>query len=677
MIVIENLNIFSLIKILFIKTYINYKLKDYQIYYINNSRYIRFYKYWFFLAFSIKLKRLDFKHDNLNDENDTNYGFYGIERDIYELINSINLEQYIDDECLSHTEKAFAIGYIVKILLGSWPGQGSASLRNFLMMIKSIRYFAKERIISKENTHFLLEKRLWNNQLSIFAFKYNISLISVTDPFKYLYQYVLNLLKNNRYILLMNGIVEAYKVGFDKIFNGLNINSYGDNPKILVEQIYQLFNPKIFWKYNITPNDIVFVNKFHKINQRELNEIKDLGMSYVSLSSIVSEGIDADYYRSDYAVYFKKNYFSFVKKVLSHNNEEIHVLRTLNKYNRRIEYWKRLFKDVNAKIYMSHDKWNPDIICAAAAMKDNGGISTILQTSYYEFPTCHSAMYTDVFFSYSTNIANVEKTLASEIKYIVCTGFIYEGYFESKKKISDNIRKGLKRNGAKLIICLIDGGSKFDERWTVGETNYRSDYKFWLEKILEETWLGVIIKSKGPGSLRKRLGPVSELLSMAIDTGRCHFSDRSNYFDKNLNYRVADAALASDIAIHFCLYAGTGGLEAKLVGTPTLFFDRFGLKDSQFYKLGLNEVVFNNWEKMWKVIKGKIERNQIPLIGDWSPIIDDIDPFRDGKAAYRMNTYLNWLLEGFKKGYSRGDVLEMTAKRYSLEWGEDKVITLT
>jgi hypothetical protein len=87
--------------------------------------------------------------------------------------------------------------------------------------------------------------------------------------------------------------------------------------------------------------------------------------------------------------------------------------------------------------------------------------------------------------------------------------------------------------------------------------------------------------------------------------------------------------------------------------------------------------VFDDWEKMWNVIKENFDTNKIPLLGDWSPIIDDIDPFRDGKAAYRMNTYLNWLLEGFKKGLARDDVLEMTAERYASEWGDDKVISLT
>ena len=66
----------------------------------------------------------------------------------------------------------------------------------------------------------------------------------------------------------------------------------------------------------------------------------------------------------------------------------------------------------------------------------------------------------------------------------------------------------------------------------------------------------------------------------------------------------------------------------------------------------------------------------IPGFGDWSPIIDDLDPFRDGKAAQRMGNYLNWLIQGFEKGLDRGTNLEETAERYRKQWGADKVLSV-
>ena len=100
----------------------------------------------------------------------------------------------------------------------------------------------------------------------------------------------------------------------------------------------------------------------------------------------------------------------------------------------------------------------------------------------------------------------------------------------------------MNKNNARKIISIFDGGSSADERWGIGNTNLQKDYQFLLEKVLVEKWLGLIIKSKKPGSLRHRLGNVSDILDSAMRTGRCYFSEDSDYGDKNLSIRPADAA---------------------------------------------------------------------------------------------------------------------------------------
>jgi len=60
--------------------------------------------------------------------------------------------------------------------------------------------------------------------------------------------------------------------------------------------------------------------------------------------------------------------------------------------------------------------------------------------------------------------------------------------------------------------------------------------------------------------------------------------------------------------------------------------------------------------------------------GDWSSIIDELDPFRDGKAAYRIGDYLHWLIQGFDQGLDRGVIMKNAAEKYRKRWGDDKVI---
>ena len=59
---------------------------------------------------------------------------------------------------------------------------------------------------------------------------------------------------------------------------------------------------------------------------------------------------------------------------------------------------------------------------------------------------------------------------------------------------------------------------------------------------------------------------------------------------------------------------------------------------------------------------------------EWSSIIDDLDPFRDGKAALRMGNYLKWLIQGFEEGLDKDAVMADAAENYRKQWGNDKVL---
>ena len=64
----------------------------------------------------------------------------------------------------------------------------------------------------------------------------------------------------------------------------------------------------------------------------------------------------------------------------------------------------------------------------------------------------------------------------------------------------------------------------------------------------------------------------------------------------------------------------------------------------------------------------------IPGFGDWSDYLDEFDPFRDGKAAQRIGTYLQWLMQGFDNGLNREKIMTDAAEQYADKWGANKVI---
>jgi hypothetical protein len=126
--------------------------------------------------------------------------------------------------------------------------------------------------------------------------------------------------------------------------------------------------------------------------------------------------------------------------------------------------------------------------------------------------------------------------------------------------------------------------------------------------------------------------------------------------------------------IHGHLCAATAGAESALAGVPTLCMDREGWALSPLYRLGVGRVVFTDWGRLWNACLEHWNRpGGVPGLGDWSPLLDELDPFRDGRAAERMGTYLQWLLEGFNACLYRDTVLADAAQRYAATWGKEKV----
>ena len=104
----------------------------------------------------------------------------------------------------------------------------------------------------------------------------------------------------------------------------------------------------------------------------------------------------------------------------------------------------------------------------------------------------------------------------SQISYYVTTGYLKDHISPEQKIQALKIRKKLQKNGAIKIVACMDENSGTDERWHTGHTLQRENYKYLLEKVIEEPWFGVVFKPKVQKTLRIRLGnEVSELLNEA------------------------------------------------------------------------------------------------------------------------------------------------------------------
>lgn len=346
-------------------------------------------------------------------------------------------------------------------------------------------------------------------------------------------------------------------------------------------------------------------------------------------------------------------------------NEQIEAYHTLR------EHWTDLCESYDIRVYVTWHKYDETHFAITDAMQSLGGVTAIYQQAYENHPSAMSTTNTDIYFGFSQAGAAVERGSNSIIQYHVTTGYLGDHRFTPLRIGAHALRDRLQQKGATRILAYFDENTADDPRWSTGHHFIQEDYAFLLEKVLAEPWFGLVIKPKTPSTLRRRLGPVAELLEGAENTGRCYVFEAGAVQSWHM---PAEAALSADIAVHGELYAASAGMDAALAGAPTLLMDREGWPVSPLYRLGVGRVVFTDWEELWEACRQNWSTpGSVQGLGDWSPMLDELDPFRDGRAAERMGTYIQWLIEGFQAGLRRESVMEDAATRYCDIWGSDKI----
>ena len=170
----------------------------------------------------------------------------------------------------------------------------------------------------------------------------------------------------------------------------------------------------------------------------------------------------------------------------------------------------------------------------------------------------------------------------SSIDYLVYSGYITDYSFAAVKADALKVREQLLNKGIKFIICFFDENSSNDRMTDV--TNKRSvdTYRYFINKVLEDNTLGLILKPGYPSTLPKRLSEIANLIEDAKRTGRCMFMDGGDYVTDQY---PAEAAQASDLCVGLLL-SGTAVLESYLSGTPTVFLDLERFLSNPIYKWG-------------------------------------------------------------------------------------------
>jgi len=606
---------------------------------------------------NVRVRKLEFKLKDIKDSRGELIRLRIPRKDIFNIQRKILNSDGYKSICNKSLSQNRLPDYISKgIIDGGIMDEQSVSRRLFCIQVVSWHMHKKSYALSV----FIDNKKIWFDIYKDYAETYNVNLVFIKEKFfSFRIIDVNNLIRSKPFLY---GVAKniKYRNFFKKDKSTvksqckLYVDGRGD-----VNFINDGNHSDFFWYLNSSfPADHILYKYFSP--EEELLLEKE-GVQHVQDGVVQNRT-------------FKRKYNK--PKIINNpkfKSESKLIKSLVNDYDLDRYTWYQFFRKYDVKLYFTWYKYTKDHMAIADAISDNGGVSILWQMAFDGAKLSGCVANFDLLFAFSQFTHELDKSLGSTIRYTVITGYPKDYAPALLKESAIDVRKKLQNNGAKKILFVIDENSLDDNRWHTGHEVQRENYSYILEKVLETPWLGVVFKPKVAKTLNRRLGTIATLLQKATETGRCHIYDTSGRHTTSVSPILA--GLSADVCVHSHLSSGTAAIECALEGIPTLLIDREGCPDSKLYELPIGKVIFKNWpETINAVMKHFNTPNGTPGFGDWSSIIDELDPFRDGKAANRIGTYLDWLIKGFENGLNREEVMYQAAERYKEKWGSDKVI---
>jgi hypothetical protein len=316
------------------------------------------------------------------------------------------------------------------------------------------------------------------------------------------------------------------------------------------------------------------------------------------------------------------------------------------------------YRFLNLKGFLDNNIIRPDYYSLAACFSDSVRFG-------YQKSCRNSAIYPGlqvepVHFSWGKHDTNLLLGSGSITRHMLISGcFLNDNCDEQAQKSAKDFVSKLRGQGVGCILSFFD--SSFPPR---------NIYRKLLEWLIDDPNLGLLIKSKGSVWSDIQTDGLGGLVELAKKTGRIHVLPSTS--------SPADAAFVSDFSIGYFSYSAI--VTSALKGARILYLSYERIEEPQrsyctLHSLGPNRCVFNDFDSMKRAVQEYIANPKSnPDLGDVTPVLDDFDPFRDGKAGDRMSEYISWYLEGLDKGLSCDKALNLSTQKYADKWGADKVI---
>jgi hypothetical protein len=332
-----------------------------------------------------------------------------------------------------------------------------------------------------------------------------------------------------------------------------------------------------------------------------------------------------------------------------------------------VGYWRAFNRQHNVCMHVDQVEGTFRGVARAIAADVDGGLRVSKQRSELSIPggPAFLGYYPNhVFFAWG-KLSQVSLTAGKNgIERVVLTGFINDGTFSERAEEAQLVRDQMRRRGVRFVVALYDNvyGPKihYSRRMM---TDFYTAFLDWLD---EDPEIGLVIKSK-----KHRIIPsLPEVQARIIAAER---TERCVVLGRPYGRHPSDAAHAADMAVGIGISSAV--VEAAIAGYRGLHCDLPGAAAHPLSAPGHGRFVFRDLSALMSALKRyKAAPESEPILGDHSPVIDTLDPFRDGGAAGRMGSFLGELLAGLDAGLHRDAALERASSSYAAKWGTDKLM---
>ncbi len=462
--------------------------KSYLLYFFKVSSYKKI-SYIFFIDSSIlskkflvpllnflgkKTSQLDFKMLEIVDKNGELLRTRIPRKDLFVFQKKIlksDAYQFLFDESWNQDG---IIDYVNKGLIDNNIEEPS-SVSRMLYLVNVINFEMQRNGFNK--SILISIKRPWFELYQEYADEYNIKILETSNlifnhfNFKKIirnYPFLYKIIKNYKYQTKVN-IGKNFNSSSSKLF----LDGRGD-----ISLSNDGLHSDFFWQKN---SDFLIKNILYEhCSNDEETYFKKNGLSSIG------KGVYSD---NNYLRKYNKPNLSFSNKF----RQEYKVLKSiLNSYDIERLYSESFFKMFGVKIFLTWDKYSNKHIALSDGIKNNGGISVNWQIAFDGFCNMECLINSDIVFSFSKFSGEIERKLKSKIKYNVIVGYPKDYAPALLKDKANLVRAKLEANGAKKIVFVIDENSNDDSRWHTGHELQCENYRYILEKLFEEPWLGVL-----------------------------------------------------------------------------------------------------------------------------------------------------------------------------------------